>query len=257
MSIVRLLLLAWWLQLKMRSRSAFDGLLSLLYPLFFATSIFLMYRQSDTAGPALVAAAIGSSAMGIWSAVSTTAAFSLQSERRHGTLELLVIAPRPFALLIAPMTLSMASIGAYSMVTTLLWGRFVFGIPLVVRNVPLFLLAVLVTVISIGMLGYLIALCSIRYRSAWALGSAIEMPVWLICGFIVAVTDLPVWIRPLSWVLAPTWGMEALQASAAGDDPWLALGLCLLLAGAYAVTGIGLAKRLVDSARVNATLALS
>ena len=47
MRLVRLVAVTWWLQLKLRSRSAFDGLLSLLWPLGFASTVFLMYRQRD------------------------------------------------------------------------------------------------------------------------------------------------------------------------------------------------------------------
>jgi ABC-2 type transport system permease protein len=64
---VRVVAVAWWLQLKLRSRSAFDGVLGVLYPLFFATTIFLMYRGADAPGPALLSAAVGASIMGVWS----------------------------------------------------------------------------------------------------------------------------------------------------------------------------------------------
>lgn len=257
MRVARLVAVAWWLQLKMRSRSAFDGLLSLLYPAFFATTIFMMFRQADAAGPALLSAAVGSSAMGIWSAVSTTAAFALQMERRQGTLELLVISPQPFALLLVPLTLSMATIGAYSMVATLLWGRFAFGIDIDIANPGAFVLSVVVTVFGIGMLGMLVAISSIRYRTAWALGSAIEMPIWLICGFIVAIGDLPAWVRPISAVLAPTWGVAAMRASANGQSPWLDLVWCLVAAAGYGLVATFVSRWMVHSARANATLALS
>jgi ABC-2 type transport system permease protein len=252
-----LIAVTWWLQLKMRSRSAFDGLLSLLYPLFFATTVFLMFRQGDAAGPAMLSAAVGASVMGIWSATSTTAAFVLQMERRQGTLELLVVAPTPFALLIVPLTLSMATIGAYSMIATLLWGRFVFGIEIAVRSPAMFVASVLVTVLSIGMLGFLIALSSVRYRAAWALGSSLELPVWLISGFLVSISSLPAWVRPVSWLLAPTWGMSAIRASTEGRNPLPDIAACIGLAIAYGVIGSIVAGRLIDSARNRATLALS
>src|SRR5690242_15026402 len=108
---MRIVLVAWWLQLKIRSRSAFDGILGVLYPLFFATTVFLMFRGGGVQGPALLSAAVGASVMGVWSSTSTTAASSLQQERRQGTLELLVAAPTPFSLVILPVTLSMATIG--------------------------------------------------------------------------------------------------------------------------------------------------
>jgi ABC-2 type transport system permease protein len=258
MRSVRLVAVIWWMQLKIRGRSAFDGLLSLLWPLFFATTIFLMFRAGTAGGAALLSAAVGASVMGVWSATSTTAASSLQQERFQGTLELLVAAPTPFSLLIAPVTLSMATIGAYSMVVTLLWGRFVFGIPIAVADPVGFVVAAVVTVVAIGMLGYLIAVSSVRYRVAWALGTAVEMPVWLISGFLVPLAALPEWVRPISWALAPTWGMAAIRAAADGSGGYLVdLLLCLALAAAYGAVGALVARWMVDSARRHATLALT
>jgi ABC-2 type transport system permease protein len=64
MSTIRLLSIGWWLQLKMRSRSAFEGVLGVVWPIFFATTIFLMYRQTSS-GAALIGASVGASAMGV------------------------------------------------------------------------------------------------------------------------------------------------------------------------------------------------
>ena len=252
-----MLAVLWWLQLKIRSRSAFDGLLSILWPLIFATTIFLMYRSGPNTGAALLSAAVGAAVMGIWSATSTTAASSLQYERRMGTLELLVAAPRPFPLLVFPVTLSMTTIGAYSLVATLLWGRFVFGIDVSVASPVAFVAAIAATVLATGMLGFLLAVTFVRYRTAWALGSAIEMPVWLICGFIVPLGLLPAWIHPISWILAPTWGMAAIRGAAVGGSVLVNLALCLALGLAYGLIGTLLSGRLLDSARRHASLALS
>jgi ABC-2 type transport system permease protein len=254
--MLRLIGVAWWLQLKMRARSAFDGLLSLLWPLAFATMVFLMYGQHSR-GSALLPAALGSAVMGVWSATSTTAAGVLQMERRQGTLELLVAAPTPFPYLVIPMTLSMATIGGYSIAVTLLWGRLVFGIPLTIRDPVVFVVAVAVTVMAIGMLGFLLAIASVRYRTAWALGNSLEMPVWLICGFLVPIANLPVWVRPISWILAPTWGMAGIRAASAGTSATRDLVVCAALALGYGALGAVLTGRLLDSARRRATLALT
>jgi len=255
-STLRLVVLGWWLQLKMRSRSAFDGALGVLYPLFFATTVFLLYRQNGDRA-ALVAAAVGASVMGVWSAVSTTASASLQQERRQGTLELLVAAPTPFSLVVLPMTISMATIGLYSLVATLLWGRLAFGIHLSFVQPTAFVLAAVVTALAIGVMGFLEAVTAVRYRFSWALGAALELPIWLVCGFLVPLSLLPSWVRPISWLLPPTWGVAAVRDAALGGSPWRDIGLCVLTAGAYGVLGSVLAGRLVDSARSNATLALS
>ena len=45
--------------------------------------------------------------------------------------------------------------------------------------------------------------------------------------------------------------------AALGGNAWPDMALCLLTGAAYAVIGVLLARRLVDSARARATLALS
>ena len=257
MNLVRLVGVIWWLNLKMRSRSAFDGFMNILWPLFFSTTVFLMFRSTGAAGGALLSAAVGASVMGVWSSTSTTASSMLQQERRQGTLELVVAAPAPFGLVLLPITLSMATIGLYSMVVTILWGRFAFGIDIAVRDPWGFAAAVAVTVVAIGVLGFLLAVTSVRYRTAWALGSTLELPVWLIGGFLVPLAALPDWVRPISWLLAPTWGMAAIRDAAEGRSPLVDAALCLALAAGYGLVGALLSRRLVHSARVHATLALS
>jgi hypothetical protein len=34
-----------------------------------------------------------------------------------------------------------------------------------------------------------------------------------------AAARFPDWVRPISWVLAPTWGMNAIRESALGGSP--------------------------------------
>lgn len=256
MRALRLVGIGWWFHLKIYSRSAFDGFLSLIYPLFFATSIFFIYGQSATERE-LIAASVGAAAMGVWVAVSTSAATALQRERDFGTLELLVAAPTPFPLLVAPITLAMSTFGLYSFATTLLWGRFLFGIPISFDQPLAFIFATIAVCVAIGLMGFLLAIAAVRYRTAWALGTALDLPIWLVCGFVVPLTLLPDWVRPLSWVLPPTWGVAALREAAVGGAPWLKIALCLALAGAYGVIGTLQARRLIDSARTRATLTLS
>lgn len=253
---VRLIGRGWWLQLKMRSRSAFEAVLDIVYPLIFATSVFMIYRQGGDPD-VLVTAAVGASAMGVWTAVSTAAATSLHQERRQGTLELLATAPVPFAIAVVPMTLAMATMGLYSLVTTLLWGRFVFGIPLSLDHPAVFALAAVATAVGVALMGFLMAVTAIRYRDAWALGTALEMPIWLVCGFVVPLSMLPTWVGPISWVLPPTWGISALQSAAAGEPAWGAISLCLGLSLLYGAAGVVLSRRLLDAARAHATLALT
>ena len=74
------------------------------------------------------------------------------------------------------------------------------------------------TVVAIGMLGFLLAVSFVRYRTAWALGNLLEYPVWLICGFLVPLTLFPDWVRPISWVLRADLGHAGDPPVGAGRD---------------------------------------
>ncbi len=252
----RLLVFGWLLNLKMMMRSAFNGVLSVVWPMFFATTAFFMYRAGHDPHT-LLFASLGASVMGIWSATSTSASSVLQRERRHGTLELLAAAPANFALVLLPISIAMTTVGLYSMVATLLWGHFVFGIAMHLVHPLLFVLAVPVTIASVGALGFLLSVACVRYRSAWALGNALEYPVWLICGFLVPLSLLPGWVGPFSWILAPTFGVRAIREAALGGTPLDDLLAAAALGAAYFAVGLLLTEFVLRTARKTAALALS
>jgi ABC-2 type transport system permease protein len=195
--------------------------------------------------------------MGIWSATSVTASSALQRERWQGTLELLVATPPHFSLVLLPITLAMSTIGIYSMAATLLWGWVAFGIPLQITDPVAFILAVPATVASIGALGFVLAVSFVRFRQAWALGNMLEYPVWLISGFLVPLSLFPGWVRPISWVLAPTWGIRAIRGAALAGPSYSDIGMALGVGAAYVVIGILLVHRALHAARARGTLSLT
>ena len=256
MSTLRFVGVTWLLQLKMIMRSPFDGIGNVLYPLFFATTAFFVFQAGH--GPrTLIYAALGAAEMGMWSSVSTSAGSAMQRERWWGTLELLVCAPRHFSLVLFPSTLGLATVGIYNLAATLLWGRFAFGIHVPIAHWLLFCLSVGGTVLAFGGLGLLFAVSFVRFRAAWVLGNFFEYPVWLICGLLVPLALLPAWVRPISWVLAPTWGMNAIRQSALGGTPWPDAAMCLALGAAYVALGIVVLERALGAARARAALSLT
>jgi ABC-2 type transport system permease protein len=256
MRILRLLSIGWLFHMKMLTRSAFNFWLGIIYPLFFASAAFFMFQSGDDPKP-LLYASLGAAVMGIWGATSTAAGAAMARERWTGTLELLVAAPVHFGIVLLPVTIAMATIGIYSMAATLAWGWLVFGIPVHIGDPLAFVLAVPATVISIGALGFLLAVAFVRFRQAWALGNMLEYPVWLISGFLVPLTLFPDWVRPISWALAPTWGITAIREASVGGAPYGDIGTALALGVLYTVAGIFLVNRALRSARRQATLSLT
>jgi ABC-2 type transport system permease protein len=254
--LARVLAIGFRLHLKMMTRSSFDGFLNVLWPLFFSTVAFFMF-QAGAGGEALVFASFGAAVMGIWSSTSTAAGSAMQRERWHGTLELLVCSPVHFAAVLLPVTVAMSAIGLYSMVATLLVSRFAFGVDLPFDQPVLFAVALVATVASIGALGFLLAVSFVRYRTAWALGNLLEYPVWLVAGFLVPIALLPGWVQPISWALAPTWGVDAIREAAGGGSPGPEIAAALALGGLYVAIGVAVLEGVLRSARRAGSLALA
>ena len=256
MRTARLLALGWLFHFRMLSQSAFDGFLAILWPLFFATVAFFMFRSGHSVG-GLAPVALGAAVMGVWTATSVSASSALQRERRLGTLELLVAAPSNLATMLLSVCLATSTIGLYCIVATLIWARLLFGIHVPVAHPVSFVLGIVGIVVTIGSLGFLMAVAFVRSRRAWALGAVSEYPIWLVCGFLVPITLLPGWVRPISWLLGPTWGMRAIRAGAFGGDGLPDVAMCLVLAAIYIGGGVLLLDTVLDSARKRATLSLT
>jgi ABC-2 type transport system permease protein len=253
---LRVFALGWLFHFKMLSQSAFDGFLAVLWPLFFATTTYFMFRAGH-GSQSLESIALGSAVMGVWTASSVSASSALQRERRQGTLELLIAAPASLTAVLLATAVATATVGLYCIVATLLWARFAFGIAVPIAHPAGFAAGVALTVITIGALGFLMAVLFVRSRRAWALGAVTEFPIWLLCGFLVPLSLLPHWLHPLAWALGPTWGMRAVRSGAFGGPALTDAAICLALTAAYVALGMALLDRMVQAARANATLALT
>ncbi|MEO8511152.1 MAG: ABC transporter permease [Chloroflexota bacterium] len=261
MGIRRSLRLVWfvtWFNVRMLLASEFFILTTFISPLIFATLAFLLFRSGGgTAGQTLLYVALGTGMMGVWSTTLFGCGGAIAWQRWEGTLELLVSAPTRYDIILAGQTFGAVVLGFYGIGATLLWGVVLFGMP-IEASFPLMLpLSLVAAVVSLGALGMLIATSFVLYRHANALGNLLEYPIWLAAGLLVPISTLPFWVRPISWLLAPTWGMEAIRGAATGSQPpWLAIASCFVLAVVYYIAARILLVYVLDKARRDATLAL-
>jgi ABC-2 type transport system permease protein len=181
----------------------------------------------------------------------------IQWQRWQGTLELGVASPPPMGLLYLPFSLANAFTGMYALAATLAWGRIVFGVPLHFAHPWSFALALPATVLSLGLMGLVLASTFILYRNANALSNLLEYPVWIASGLVFSTSILPAWTRPISWILPPYWGVLALRHAALGGSVWRPLVMVLALGLVYAVISLFTFRVFEDQARARATLSLT
>ena len=250
-----------WMGLRFRVReftvSLWFILMSLIQPVIFATIAFYMFEAGGRPGT-LLYAALGAGMMGIWSSTLFGSGGALQWNRWQGTLELLVAAPPPFVVVLLPLTLATSVTGAYSLVATLFWGRVFFDVPLHLAHPWAFAVAVPAGVLALGLMGLLMAASFVLYRHANALANLLEYPVWLATGLIFPLALLPGWVAPISWLLAPKWGIEAIRHAAIGDGAvWFPIAMCAVTGAAYLVLAAFFLQVFERAARARATLSLT
>jgi ABC-2 type transport system permease protein len=254
---LRLIWAGWAFYLKNLTLSGFFILTSVFQPIIFATVAFLMFRAGG-GETTLLYIAFGAGMMGIWSSTLFGSGGAIQWQRWQGTLEYLIGVPPAFVLIMVPLTLATSTIGLYSLTATLFWGRVFFDVPFEIEHPLLFAVAIPATVVGLGLLGLVMAASFILWRSgANAMSNLLEYPVWLATGLLVPLSLLPNWVEPVSWLLAPTWGVRAIRESALGGDPVLPTVMCIALAAAYLLLGTILLSHFERLARERATLSLT
>jgi ABC-2 type transport system permease protein len=256
MNVARLVWFGLVFRVKELTRSGLFVFTSVIEPLIFATLTYYLF-SAGSKPETVVYSALGAGMMGIWSSTLFASGGAISWQRWQGTLELLVAAPPAFLLVIFPLTLGSASIGLYSLGATLAWERLVFGLPFDPVHPFLFVISVPVLIFGLAALGLVLATSFVLYRNANALSNMLEFPVWLATGVIVPLSLLPGWTSVIGWVLAPTWGFQAVRRSVFGGDVWPPIGMCLALSAAYFAIAWVLMGIFERRARERATLSLA
>ena len=252
---LRLFWTGWVFNMKQLTLSGFFMLNAAILPIFYATIAYYMFRSSAQPS-SLLYVSLGAGMMGIWSSTLFGSGGLIQWQRWQGTLEYVVGVPVRLLVVLLPMTIATASIGLYSLASTLAWGWLVFDMPFDLVHPVWFAIALPAAILSLGLLGLVLASTFVLLRNANSLSNLLEYPVWLVTGLLVGLSLLPGWSRPISYVLAPTWGIRAMREAAFGGDPATAIAVCLGLGAIYLVIGHFTLGYFEVRARRSATLAL-
>ena len=249
---------AFEMSMKIRVINPFSYLNWLIFPLILVLLGLVLLTPGG--GGRSTYAILGGGLIGFWSMTYLEGANEIQNERWSGTLEQVMGCPTPLAVIVVGKLLSGLLVGAFSFLPAIALAYFVFHQTIAHVDIVPFAVSFLVLGFAFFSTALLLAPLYAMWRWAFSLTNGFEIGVYVLCGFMFPVTQLPGWVQVIASVLAPTWAIRSLYAAtglSSGHDyvPWCVVSVALSL-GYLVLSWIGF--RAVDSrARVTGQLALA
>ncbi len=231
---------------------------SIIAPFIF--TLVALFLFTDVNGPILLYAVLGGGLMGMWGTTVYGSGSSITFDRWNGTMEATLAAPVPLIWIIIGRVAWNTAIGVLNGVAILAIGIVWFRTGIALANPPLFLVATIATYVSLSAFGLMLSSIYVLTRKSGFIMNSLEIPVYIATGTMFPVAFLPIIAQPFSFILGPTWGIEAIRQSALsgyvglGTSYWFDLGVMALATAAYFAISFYLFVRVERLAKKNGTL---
>ncbi len=201
------------LQMKSNALSSYFIATLFLQPVIFTIISVGTYLYGNKPDLGLFAIT-GTGLISIWNNNLFTSGEIIRGERRTGTLSLILATPTSLLLILLGKSFANAISSVFAMGITFLTGMLAFHLPIDIADPVAFLIGLILVIISITCLGLVFGSLFILTRNAGEFVSVANFPVYILSGLSVPLTLLPLWTRPLSQLLTPTWGNIVLNEAA-------------------------------------------
>ncbi len=220
-----------------------------------SSAIYILMARQLGRTDATVYVVLAPMMLGMWGTAITTSGEAVASERGEGTLELLIAAPAPAALVAIGKILTTTTESLLAVPLTLIIAV-ALGMPLAIEHPGHFAVALAALTLSTAAVGLLFASVFVLARSTRLFQNVIGLPLWILSGVAFPLALLPDSIRPLSALVALSWNAAVLRASATALGPWwwFGLGAAIVLSVVYFVLGARLFVGVERRVRVDGSL---
>jgi len=207
----------------------------LLFPLAWTGMFFIRSGSGLESIPALLP---GVTALSILFGSTSVLAVTVTFEKKNRSFERLLLAPISFELLMLAKTSGAILFGVLNAFVPVLMASFIADLsPIDWRA---FVPAVVLLSTASTFLGLFIAVAVSEVFEAQTFSNFFRFPMIFLCGLFFPIERLPVFLRPLSYVLPPTYGVDMLRGAVGGVHtmPYLLnlAALCVFCAGLFALS---------------------
>jgi ABC-2 type transport system permease protein len=188
----------------------------LVQPIIFTTIASFMFRWWGAAdfGEYVI---VGSGLMTLWMTTLWSSATDISRERWMGTLELLLIAPVPFPVIMVGKILGNTLLGLATIGLSYVWSTVVLRVPVTVAHPAWVLLSLVLVLFAFIGFALLLALVFVLSREANIIANGLSFPVYLASGLYFPLTVLPAWFRCIGLALPMAWARESIRWAVVGE----------------------------------------
>jgi len=185
----------------------------LIFPLAWTGMFFVKSGSGLGTIPDLLPGVVAISILfGTTSMLSVTVTF----EKKNRSFERLLLAPVPFELLMLAKTSGAILFGTVNAFVPVIIAAFLMDLSQLAWGV--FIPAVLLIAVASTFLGLFIAVAVSEVFEAQTFSNFFRFPMVFLCGLFFPVEKLPVFLKPLSYILPLTYGADALHGAVQGDN---------------------------------------
>jgi len=201
----------------------------LIFPLAWTGMFFIKSGSALGSIPTLLPGVVAISILfGTTSLLAVTVTF----EKKNRSFERLLLAPLPLEILMLAKTSGAIVFGVANAFVPVVMAAFLVDLSQVAWGT--FLPAVFMIAVASTFLGLFIAVAVSEVFEAQTFSNFFRFPMIFLCGLFFPVEQLPVFLRPLSYVLPLTYGADLLHGSIHSGHA-MPLWLDLALLGAFCV----------------------
>jgi ABC-2 type transport system permease protein len=201
----------------------------LIFPLAWTGMFFI---KSGSGFESIIALLPGVVAISILFGTTSMLAVTVTFEKKNRSFERLLLAPIPFELLMLAKTSGAILFGVANAFVPVIMAAFLADLSPVSWSV--FVPAVFMIAVASTFLGLFIAVAVSEVFEAQTFSNFFRFPMIFLCGLFFPIEKLPIFLKPLSYVLPLTYGADALHGAVHGGHA-MPFVLDLSLLGAFCV----------------------
>ncbi len=202
----------------------------LIFPIAWTGMFFI---KSGSGLDNILALLPGVIAISILFGTTSLLAVTVTFEKRNRSFERLLLAPIPLELLMLAKTSGAILFGAVNAFVPIVLAMFLTDLSQVMWAT--LLPAIVMIAIASTFLGLFIAVSVSEVFEAQTFSNFFRFPMMFLCGLFFPISSLPVFLRPLSYLLPLTYGTDILHGAIHGQNI-LPLGLDFSIIAGFCIT---------------------